>query len=131
MENYFLLALGSWNLIGSIVLYLMLNEAIADRILRIWTEIITYPYRAGKYGSFWLLWAATTNAFFGMVNIVATYWELASKITVIYGDLFVYSALLLPMLVALKNENYGRGLYISILLGIAWIGGAIYCLFAL
>lgn len=131
MENYFLWALGFWNLIGSIALYLMLNEAIADRILRTWTETITHPYDAGKYGSLWLFWAATTNTFFGFVNLVATQWELASKIAIIYGDLFAYGVFLLPLLVVLRNENYGRGLYITMLLGIFWIGWAIYCLLRL
>jgi hypothetical protein len=48
-------------MLGSTALYLMLNEAIADRILRKWTQIIAYSYNVGKYGLMWPLWAATTN----------------------------------------------------------------------
>jgi len=42
-RTYFLLAIGYWNLLGSIALYLLLNTAIADKLLRQWTEIITQP----------------------------------------------------------------------------------------
>lgn len=60
MESYFLLAIGYWNLIGSIVLYLMLNPAIADKVLRQWLEVVTVPDDVGRYGSLWLVWAAST-----------------------------------------------------------------------
>jgi hypothetical protein len=106
MENYFLTSIGCWNLIGSIVLYLMLNNTIADRVLGHWTEIITHPYDAGKYGSFWLLWAATTNTFLSIVNIFAVHWEQVSKVIVVCGDLFVYSIFLLSMIVAISSEIY-------------------------
>jgi hypothetical protein len=131
MENYFLLAVGYWNLVGSIALYLMLNEAIADKLLRQWTKIITQPNEIGKYGSLWLVWAATTNTFFSVVNVFAVSWEQASQVTVICGDLFVYGILLLSMIVALNNKNYGRGVYIAILLSIFWMLWAGYSLFIL
>lgn len=131
MENYFLLAIGYWNLIGSIVLYLMLNPAIADKILRQWTEIVTVPYDVGRYGSLWLVWAASTNTFFSVMNILTIRWAHTSQIAVICGDLFVYSVLLLSMTVVLNNENYGRGLYVSIFFSIFWIVWAICALFIL
>lgn len=129
MEIYFLCSLGYWNLLGSALLYLMLNEAIADQVLRKWTSIIAYPYNVGKYGSMWLLWAATTNTFFGIVNVFAATWEHTAKTVVITSDLFVYSILLLPAIVALKSENYSNGHFINIFLGIFWILWALYCLF--
>ena len=128
MENYFLLAMGYWNLIGSIALYLMLNEAIADTILRQWTEIITQPYQIDKYNSLWLLWAATTNTFFSAINIFAAEWESATQATVIGGDVFVYGIFLLSSIAALKQETYGRGLYITLVLKVFWIFWAIYAL---
>lgn len=131
MENYFLLAIGYWNLIGSIVLYLMLNPAIADKLLRQWIEITTFSPDLGKYGSIWLLWAATTNTFFSVINIYAVHWSTSSKVTVIWGDSFVYCIFLLPMIVVFNNENYGRGLYVSILLSIFWILWAVYSLFTI
>lgn len=129
MESYFLRSVGYWNLLGSLVLYLMVNEAIADRILRGWTEIIAYPYSVGKYGVVWLLWAATTNTFFGVINIFAATWEPSAKTVILYSDLFVYGILLLPAIAALKNENYSKGLLITVLLGIFWILWALYLLF--
>ncbi|MEC4884936.1 MAG: hypothetical protein SAL70_26990 [Scytonema sp. PMC 1070.18] len=128
MENNFFLAVGFWNLIGSVFLYLMLNKTFADKVLRKWTGIITESYDIGKYGSLWLLWAATTNTFFGVINIFAVSWEPSSKVVVIYGDVFVYAALFLPAIVVLSNENYGKGHYVNILLGIFWIVWAVYSL---
>lgn len=129
MESYFLCSLGLWNMLGSIGLYLMLNEAIADQILRKWTEMIAYSYNVGNYGSMWLLWAATTNMFFAAVNVFAATWEHNAKTVVIYGDLFVYGILLFPAIAALKNENYNKGLFIYVLLSIFWIFWALYLLF--
>ncbi|NJP10364.1 MAG: hypothetical protein HC866_13550 [Leptolyngbyaceae cyanobacterium RU_5_1] len=131
MENYFLLAIGYWNLIGSIVLYLMLNEAIADKILRQWIEIITVPYDVGKYGSLWLVWAASTNTFFSVINVLAVHWARTSQVVVVCGDLFVYGIFLLSIIVVLNDKNYGRGLYVSIFLTIFWMLWAIYSLFVL
>lgn len=123
MDTYFLLAVGSWNLIGSIALYLMLNSTLADKILRDWTWIIAHPYDVGQYGSLWLWWAATTNTFFGAINIFAANWESTSQTIVIYGDLFVYGVLLLPAIVALKQEKYGygKGHIVNVVLGFVWI----------
>ena len=129
MESYFLYFVGYWNLLGSIVLYLMVNEAIADRVLRQWTEIIAHSYSVGKYGTMWLWWAATTNLFFGLVNIFAAAWEPSAKTVILYGDLFVYGILLVPALAALQDESYSKGLFINILLGIFWILWALYLLF--
>uniref|UniRef100_A0A832H3B3 TspO protein n=1 Tax=Oscillatoriales cyanobacterium SpSt-402 TaxID=2282168 RepID=A0A832H3B3_9CYAN len=131
MESYFLLAIGCWNLIGSIVLYFMLNPAIADKILRQWIELITVPYEVGKYGSLWLVWAASTNMFFSVINVLAIHWARASQVVVICGDLFVYGILLLSMIVVLNDKGYGRGLYISIFLSIFWMLWAVYSLFLL
>lgn len=131
MGNYFLLAIGYWNLIGSVVLYFMLNPAIADTILRQWIEIITVPYEVGKYGSLWLVWAASTNTFFSVMNVFAVHSAHASQIVVICGDLFVYGILLLSMLAVFNNKSYGRGLYVSICLSIFWMLWAIYALFVL
>jgi hypothetical protein len=126
MENYFFLALGFWNIIGSIFLYLMLNQKLADNILRKWAEIITQPYDIGKYGSLWLLWAATTNTFFGVINIFATNWQKNNQIIVIYGDLFVYLTLFLAAILMLKDENFGKGHYVNIVLIFFWIVWGVY-----
>jgi len=118
MEITFLLAIGYWNLIGSIALYLMLYPAIADKVLRQWLEVITVPYDVGKYGSLWFIWTASTNTFFSVMNILAARWTHPSQIVVICGDLFVYSVFLLFIVIFINNENYSRGLYISMFFSI-------------
>jgi hypothetical protein len=128
MENNFLRALGYFNLIGSVFLYLMLNKTFADKVLRNWTWIISEPYDIGKYGSLWLLWTATTNTFFSIINIFAANWEQTSKTVVIYGDLFVYAALLIPEIAVIRNKNFGSGHYVNILLGVFWILWAVFSL---
>ena len=124
----FLLAVGYWNLIGSLVLYLMLKPTLADKILRLWTGIIAQPYEIGKYGALWLLWAATTNTFLGVINIFAAQWEFTSQTIIIYADLFVYGVFLISAIAALKNVNYGKGHFLNILLFLLWILWATYSL---
>jgi hypothetical protein len=60
---------------------------------------------------------------------VAATWEHNTKTVVICGDLFVDGILLLPTIVALKNENYSKGLVIYVLLSVFWIVWALYLLF--
>ena len=129
MEHSFLLSMGYWNLIGSIALYLMLNKAIADNILRKWTEVISQPYDVGQYGTLWLLWAATTNAFLSIINIFAANWEPVSQTTVVSSDLLVYVIFLIATIAVHKNKSYHRGLYFTILLELFWILWAVYLLF--
>lgn len=129
MQTYFLLSVGCWNILGSIALYLMLNPAICDRILRKWIGMIAYPYDVGKYGSIWLIWAATTNTFFGLINILAINWGELARTEILYCDLFVYGVLLVPTILTLRNENFARGHYVNAGLGIFWILWALYVLF--
>ena len=129
MQDYFLLSVGCWNILGSAALYLMLNKAIADQLLRTWTEMIAYPYDAGKYGSIWLLWAATTNTFLGIVNLLAVTWDELAATEIIYCDLFVYGVLLVPAIATLRSKNFARGHYFNVGLGIFWILWALYVLF--
>lgn len=131
MESYFFLTIGYWNLIGSIALYFMLNPAIADKVLRQWTETITQPYDNGQYGSIWLIWAATTNVFFGVINLFAVHWETATKVIIIGCDGFVYGIFLLAMIVTRKNAFYGRGMDVTSVLSIVWIIWAGHLLFTL
>lgn len=128
MKDVFLLSIGFWNLIGSIALFLMLNKAIADKLLRKWTWMITAPYDIGQYGNLWLLWAATTNTFFGAINLFAAHWESTSQIAVICGDLFVYGSLLIPAIVVLKSNDYGKGHFINVGLCVFWSLWAVYLL---
>lgn len=136
MENWFFWSVGYWNLIGSIVLYLMLNQTIADKVMREWTWTFAHAYDIGKYGSLWLWWAATTNTFFGAINLFATSWELSSKAIVLYSDLFVYSMFLPPTLIAISNSasgegKYGTGNYFHLFLTCFWLLWAIYVLMSL
>ncbi|MBD1847707.1 hypothetical protein H6F89_30805 [Cyanobacteria bacterium FACHB-63] len=128
MNTIFLLSIGYWNLMGSIALYLMLNKAIADRLLREWTWIIAAPYEVGRYGNLWLVWAATTNTFFGAINLFAAHWESMNQIAVIWADLFVYGVFLLSAIVVLKGNDYGKGHFINIGLFIFWSLWAVYLL---
>lgn len=125
MEDYFLLAVGAWNLIGSLFLYAMLHPAIADQVLRKWTWTITAPYEVGQYGVLWLWWAATTNTFFAGMNLFALGWVASVQRVVIYGDGFVYGVLLLPAIAALRHPGYGKGHYINVALGGFWLLWAI------
>lgn len=121
MAHDFFLAIGYWNLGGSIVLYLMLNPMIANTILKQWIWIITQPYDVGTYGSLWLLWAATTNTFLGLINLWAANWQPAIQRLVLYGDVFVYGVIGMATIAVLRHTDYGQGTYFNVGLGIFWL----------
>jgi len=136
MENYFFLSIGYWNVVGSIVLYLMLNQSIADKVMREWTWTFTQVHEIGEQGSLWLWWAATTNMFLGIINIFATGWESDSQAIVLWSDLFVYGMFLPPILIAVRNSGsgkakYGKGNYFHLLLICFWLLWTIYVLMSL
>lgn len=128
MTSYFLLAMGSYNLLGSAVLYAMLNSRIADLVMRRWASIFVDVYDIGRYGSLWLWWAATANVFYSVINIIAADWELTVQRTIIWSDLFMYSVFLALAIAALGNPHYGKGNSINILLFTGWLLWAACCL---
>ena len=71
MELY-LKAIGWWNLIGALFMFVFLSESIANKVLVEWSEIFTEKYAVSYYVKFWLVFAIGLNIFYGLMNIMAT-----------------------------------------------------------
>jgi hypothetical protein len=75
MLNTFLLAVGWWNFVGSILMIGFFNENFGKKMLNEWTKIFKAEYKLDHWSRLWLLWTIGLNIFFGLVNILAVGWE--------------------------------------------------------
>ena len=95
----FLLWIGLYNLLGSLALFTMHNEHVADWVMRRGTEAVAVPYEHGPFGRLWLWWAATANTFMGAVMVLATRWptvvqrEVCVAVIALYGVMYVVCAI--------------------------------------
>lgn len=117
----FLFWIGSYNILGAVVLISFNSTKIGDTLLRKYTEIINEPYTHGAFGKLWLWWAATANLFLGMIMCLATRWGEAIQKEVILLVLVTYGIMYLVMFLGARRPKYGRGIYITHLLWIAQI----------
>lgn len=122
----FLLWIGLYNLIGSIMLMAMHFERIADTLLRRATEIIAEPYLHGAYGRLWLWWAATMNLFVGVVMLLATRWEAVVQKEIILAVVGIYVLMYLVMVFGGRKPKYGSGIYVTHVLWLIQIAWGIY-----
>lgn len=122
----FLLWIGLYNLIGSIMLMAMHFEKIADILLRRATEIIAEPYLHGAYGRLWLWWAATMNLFVGVVMLLATRWEKVVQQEIILAVVGIYVLMYLVMVFGGRKPKYGSGIYVTHVLWLIQIVWGIY-----
>jgi hypothetical protein len=72
--NTYLLAIGWWNLVGSILMLGLFNEWFGKKIFNEWSKIISTEYKLDYWGKFWLSWAIGTNIFFALINILSVKW---------------------------------------------------------
>ena len=128
--EFFFLAIGYYNLVGSFLLYTMLSKKLADSVLRTWCQIIAFDYDVGKYGSLWLCWAATSNLFFSYINIMAATWDKSVQAQVLWGNIIVYGVFLVLAIAAIRNKNYAIGNVVTLGLFAFWLGWTIYLLFS-
>jgi hypothetical protein len=107
----FLLWIGAYNVLGSLVLMAMHSERVAELVLRRGTEIVPGPYRHEGFARMWLWWAAGTNLFLGVVMVRALAWPLAVQREVTLLAVGVYALLWLVAVAGLRRPRYGRGIY--------------------
>ena len=111
--NQFLLYIGIYNVIGSLVLMTLNSEKITDTLLRKYTEIINEPYTHGPFGRLWLWWAASSNLFLGLIMILSTRWDEKAQKEVIILAIITYVIMYLIMLFGGKKPKYGRGVIVT------------------
>ena len=74
MDTY-LLALGWWNIIGSLVMITFFHEPTGKNVLNKWTKIFKTEFTLNYWAKFWLAWAIGLNIFFGLINIYSVKWN--------------------------------------------------------
>lgn len=113
----FLLWIGLYNALGALLLpALAIWPRFADRLLSTWVEISVPPYDHGAHGALWVWWAASVNAFLGVVMLLATRWDAFIQREVILAVIGVYLAMWAVAIAALRSPRYNRrGLYAVIL----------------
>lgn len=104
----FLLWIGAYNILGALVLPFLTREALAERVLGKWLQVLAVPYSHGEHGPFWIYWAAITNLFLGVVMVIASRWSGEPQEVVTAAAVGVYVLSLLLGLGAMRSPRYKR-----------------------
>ena len=120
--NYYLLALGWWNLIGSFMMIGFFNEGFGKKVLNEWTKIFVTEFELDYWSKFWLAWAIGLNIFFAAINILASGWDLIPlKQFIIVFDIIAYAAFVGLAFWGLKTKHCGTGVYTAFIIFSVWI----------
>ena len=128
MELY-LKAIGWWNLIGALLMFVFLSESMANKVLVEWSAIFTEKYTVTFYGKFWLVLAIGLNIFYALMNIMAGRWELSNVSSfIIWLDVIAYFSVLSMAVWGLATGKCGPGIYVGFMIFGIWILWGIYAL---
>lgn len=106
----FLLWIGLYNLLGSLLLMAMHDQRLADWLLSKGTQMVSEPYEHGRFGRLWLWWAATSNMFLGAVMMLASRWPTDIQREVTIMALAVYAIMYVVCIVGgRKRPPWGPG----------------------
>lgn len=121
MDTY-LLALGWWNFIGSIMMLGMLYQPFGKKVLNEWCLMFKPEFVLDYWGKLWLFWAAAINIFFGLMNIMAVKWGYTDvKIFLIWSDIVSYSIFTGLAVWGLKAGRMASGVYSAFVIFSIWI----------
>jgi hypothetical protein len=125
--NTYLLAIGWWNLVGSILMLGLFNEQFGKKIFNEWCKIISTEYKLDYWGKFWLSWAIGTNIFFALINILSVKWGYNEiKTFLIWFDIIAYLILICFALWGIKAKRTGIGIYIGLIIFVSWVVGGLF-----
>lgn len=111
MDN-FLLAVGWWNFVGSIMMLGALNQSFGQKLFNEWTQIFKTPFVLDYWGKVWFVWATGINIFFGLINIVAVSWGYQDvKTFMVCSDLVSYLCCFALAAWGMKAGRLGAGGY--------------------
>lgn len=126
METY-LIAVGSWNFVGSLMMIGFLNETFGKKMLNDWTKIFAIEFKLDYWSKFWLAWAIGLNIFFGAVNVMASsYAQVEMQVMIICFDLFAYAMFVGLAIWGLKVGRCASGIYSALFIFAIWIGWGIF-----
>jgi len=124
----FLLYIGAYNAIGSLVLLLFLSQRKAELVLGKYLQVLARPYDHGTYGPLWVLWSMMTNLGVGVAMVLASRWPHADpQRDIALVAIGVYAIGLIMAFAGLRSANYRKsGILACIVLWIAQIAWGVY-----
>jgi len=122
----FLFWIGTYNVIGSIMLACCLHAGAADLILRRMTYMVSDPYVHGAFSRTWMLWAASVNLGLGVVMMYASRWGVEPMRVVTLASVAGYAIVLIAAITVSGNPKWGPGLYVGYVLWTAQIGWGVW-----
>jgi hypothetical protein len=124
----FLLYIGAYNFIGSLVLPVFLKPALAQKVLGDkGLQVLGQPYDHGAHGPMWIWWAMMTNLGLALIMVLASSWPLEPQRGVTEAVIVVYAIGCVCCVGALRSPRYRKsGIIACLVLWIAQIAwGAI------
>ena len=121
MNNY-LLAIGWWNFVGSLMMFTMIFQPIGKKILNEWCLLFKPEFVLDYWGKLWFFWACGLNVFFGLINIMAVKWGHNDvNIFLIWTDIISYCIFTCLAIWGLKSGKMGSGVYTAFVIFAVWI----------
>ncbi len=105
----FLLWIGAYNALGSVLLMVMHFDIVADAVLRRGTEMVKERYEHQGFSRMFLWWAAMVNLFMGAVMVRAAKWPFEIQKEVTLFAIGVYLIGWLAGTIGMRPPRYGRG----------------------
>ena len=120
--NTYLLAIGWWNFIGSIMMIGFFYQPFGKKMLNDWTRMFITEFSLDYWGKLWLMWAVGLNIFFGLINILAVHWGYEDvKTFLIWVDISAYAFFIGISIWGLKVGRCGSGIYSAFVIFAFWI----------
>jgi hypothetical protein len=127
MMDEFMIALGSWNFFGSLLMIGFFNVSFGKKMLNEWTRIFTTEFTLDYWSKFWMGWAIGLNIFYGLINICAAYWsQVELKVIIILFDLLAYATFLVLAIWGHRSGRCGSGIYSLYVIFGFWIAFGIF-----
>ncbi|MEB3236359.1 MAG: hypothetical protein VKO64_01880 [Candidatus Sericytochromatia bacterium] len=126
----FLVWIGWYNVLGSLVLFALLHPNMAHALLHAWTRILSQPWSPGPLGRLWLSWAAACNLALGFLMVRAAAWPDALQRDVVLATMGVYVVMYGVLLAGGRQPLFGPGLAVVHVLWLAQLGWGLWLLMA-
>src|SRR5204863_8820588 len=102
----FLLIVGAYNILGSLILLAFLSARRAELVLGKWLQVLGQPYDHGVHGPMWLLWSMMSNLGLGAIMVLASRWPIAPAREVTYVAIGVYALGVIVVACGLRSPRY-------------------------
>jgi hypothetical protein len=108
----------------------MVYQPFGHKMLVVWTKIFKDNFELNYWGKLWLLWAAGSNIFFGLIHVMAVKWgHLDVKLFLLKLDIVVYAMFVLLVIWGISAKRMGTGVYSVFVVFGFWLFWSIYSLY--